>query len=282
MDSNDDPATKETHTAAAAQRLWTRKAEEWDQWIGLEGDRTRRLISDRVLWQLLGDVAGRDVLDAGCGNGYLAVQMARRGARVVAVDWSEAMVARAQARATEAETEAKADTMRAAAPEIGAPAAALSIQVRRDDCRHLATVADASMDRLVSNYVLMDTPDLDTAVTSFWRVLRPGGTATIIILHPCFEVPGGPAREPDGSITFRWPHSYFDELSFEETWGPFQTPFVAYHRPLSRYWASFRAAGFTILDIQEPAMQPGSAPPEQVQQARMWPASIAFLLGKSA
>lgn len=47
----------------------------------------------------LGDVAGRDVLDLGCGHGMAAVVLARRGARVVAVDLSAGYLSEARRRA---------------------------------------------------------------------------------------------------------------------------------------------------------------------------------------
>src|SRR4029453_2132073 len=41
---------------------------------------------------LLGDVAGQDVLDAGCGEGFLARILAGRGARVTGVDLSPRLI----------------------------------------------------------------------------------------------------------------------------------------------------------------------------------------------
>lgn len=43
--------------------------------------------------ELLGDVAGRHVLDAACGPGLYAAELARRGARVTGLDQSPRMVA---------------------------------------------------------------------------------------------------------------------------------------------------------------------------------------------
>lgn len=44
------------------------------------------------IWQALGDLAGKKVLDAGAGTGRLAVEMARRGALVTALDLSGEML----------------------------------------------------------------------------------------------------------------------------------------------------------------------------------------------
>jgi len=48
--------------------------------------------------QALGDVAGLDILDVGAGTGRHAIRLAAQGARVTAVDFSAAMLARARAK----------------------------------------------------------------------------------------------------------------------------------------------------------------------------------------
>jgi magnesium-protoporphyrin O-methyltransferase len=59
----------------------------------------RNEMRQTLLGWLPADLAGRRVLDAGCGTGALAVELARRGARVVAVDLSATLVALAGERA---------------------------------------------------------------------------------------------------------------------------------------------------------------------------------------
>jgi magnesium-protoporphyrin O-methyltransferase len=63
---------------------------------------TVRAGRDRMRATLLGwlpeDLTGRRVLDAGCGTGALAVEAARRGAHVVAIDLSPTLVGLAQER----------------------------------------------------------------------------------------------------------------------------------------------------------------------------------------
>jgi SAM-dependent methyltransferase len=53
-------------------------------------------------WALLGSVAGKRALDVGCGVGRETVELARRGATVVGVDLSPAVLERARARTAEA------------------------------------------------------------------------------------------------------------------------------------------------------------------------------------
>ena len=60
-------------------------------------DRMREL----MLAQLPNDLRGTRVLDAGCGTGAMAVELAKRGAAVVAVDISPALIEIAKARMPE-------------------------------------------------------------------------------------------------------------------------------------------------------------------------------------
>ena len=50
---------------------------------------------DTLLSWLPADLHGRRILDAGCGTGALAVELARRGADVVAVDLAATLLAQA-------------------------------------------------------------------------------------------------------------------------------------------------------------------------------------------
>lgn len=61
----------------------------------------RDRMRDLMLAQLPDDLRGCRVLDAGCGTGAAAVEMAARGAEVVAVDLSPKLVGIAQARCPE-------------------------------------------------------------------------------------------------------------------------------------------------------------------------------------
>ncbi|WP_459191722.1 class I SAM-dependent methyltransferase [Halosimplex sp. J119] len=123
---------------------------------------------EQVLWpvleSLLPALDGVRVLDAGCGDGHYAARLADRGADVLGVDASEAMVETARE--------------------------------RHGDCaafRHgdltdgLDSVADDSVDLVVCQHVLSHVPDLDAAAAAFARVLRPGGSLVCSTHHPFHE-----------------------------------------------------------------------------------------------
>jgi SAM-dependent methyltransferase len=246
-------------------RDWDEKAADWDTQVGESGDDNRRLNSDPVLWRMLGAVEGLCVLDAGCGTGYLARALARAGAKVSAVDVSPGMISIAIDKSL---------------------AQNLRIEHRVDSVSRLETVADASMDRVVLNYVLMDLPDLDGAARSIARVLRPGGAAVAVFSHPCF--PQGDWTEVNldtEEVTYRWRWPYFStQRRSDPPWRHFKEPFTWWHRPLSVYTRAFRAAGLAIDEMDEPHVDVERAhlasSPRGRFNALNRPYSIAFRLVK--
>jgi SAM-dependent methyltransferase len=76
---------------------WENMAEQWDASDGDEGSNWHRALLHPALLKVLGPLAGRRVLDVGCGNGSLA----RQGAQVTGVDASAPIIVRAQQRAVQ-------------------------------------------------------------------------------------------------------------------------------------------------------------------------------------
>ena len=97
-------------------------------------------------------VAGRDVLDIACGEGYGSALIARHAARVTGADISAAAVAHARSRY----------------------AAQPNVQFREADCAALP-FADASFDVVVSFETLEHIPAQEAFLDEVRRVLRPGG-----------------------------------------------------------------------------------------------------------
>ncbi|MGG6268702.1 class I SAM-dependent methyltransferase [Leptolyngbya sp. AN03gr2] len=240
---------------------WNQKAQDWEIQVGDLGDRNRLLNSDPVLWQFVGDVNGHTVLDAGCGTGYLSRQLCQKGAIVTGIDLSSEMLAIAQQKSK-----------------------GLSIDFHEDSCSELKTLPDEHFDLLVSNYVLMDLPDLEGAVLAFHRVLKPGGIAVLMFSHPCFDQ--GMARaNDDRSVTYHWKESYFGRQKREDPpWKHFTSSFIWFHRPLSDYWKAFKLAGFDVIDFEEPRLKSDRAHlaknEQELFKCQNLPYSVAFKLSK--
>lgn len=241
--------------------LWNRIAADWETHIGHDGDRNRQMNSDPVLWALAGDVLGLTVLDAGCGTGYLTQKLFEKGAAATGVDFSERML----------------EVARRNYPHL---------EFLLDSCTTLSTLPDAHFDLLVSNYMLMDTPDLEETVQAFYRVLKPNGNAVLIFSHPCFPQGKTVVSEADGSIIYTWPFSYFEpQQRTDPPWDRFTDPLIWFHRPLSDYWKAFVKTGFRVVDFEEPRVTPEryhlAESERKLRNARTRAYSVAFKLAKS-
>ena len=110
--------------------------------------------------ELLGDVSGRRVLDAGCGPGLYAEELLARGAEVIGFDASTAMVDLARSR-------------------VGDRA---EIRVARLDAP--IPYPDDSVDVVLCALAIHYVADRHAAFAEFHRVLRPGGAAVVSTQHP--------------------------------------------------------------------------------------------------
>jgi len=240
--------------------LWNRVADDWRRQVGDEGDANRMLNSDPVLWAFAGDVKGRTVLDAGCGTGYLSKKLHDRGACVTGIDFSQHMIEIAR---------------------VHNP----TLDFRVDSCAELCTLADASFDLVIANYVLMDTPDLHGTLHAFHRVLKTNGMAVLVFSHPCFPQERATVSQNGDEITYRWDFSYFEpKKCIDPPWAHFTAEFIWFHRPLSDYWKAFKAAGFVVVDFEEPSITAEryhlAKTARQLKDCQTCPASVAFKLQK--
>jgi SAM-dependent methyltransferase len=229
---------------------WEAIADGWTERVRTNTDWVRPIILDGPHLEILGNVRGMRILDAGCGEGRFARMLADLGALVTAVDLSERMIANA----LQAEGEAN--------PRI---------DYRRQSMCDLSDFADGSMDAAVAYLSLIDVPDYERAAQEIARVLKPGGQFVFSIVHPCFAPPES-AWEPrtpgtipirDKDKLYKKVDNYFParEIRFK-MWPTAPAETLNYHRPLSEYAHALRAAGMRITDIHEPY------PPEEVMAQR--------------
>jgi SAM-dependent methyltransferase len=119
---------------------------------------TRELISNIEVLERLLEPAGREVVDVGCGGGWLARELAARGARVTGTEISNQQLVDARARG---DADGKISYV------VG-PAEALPL-------------ADASVDAVVFMNSLHHVPEgsMSAALRQARRVLRPGGRVLV-------------------------------------------------------------------------------------------------------
>ena len=197
-----------------------------------EGDPHRIVLLNPALFQLLPDVNGKRVLDAGCGEGYLCRKLARLGARVTGVDYSREMLAIAGERTD---------------PELG-------IRYVHGNCERLGSLGLGSFDIVVSNMVLMDLEDHRAALEAIHGVLVERGVLVFSISHPCFAAPGhGWVRDGDGNKLHWKVDLYFYEGAYEQPgWRDVEEGLIWFHRTLSNWIVTLLETGFELLDVIEP------------------------------
>src|ERR1700734_3091793 len=76
---------------------WDANASFWVQIIREHRDKYRNELTDPAMLRAIGDPEGLDVLDAGCGEGYLSRILASQGATVTGIDFSANLIEAARA-----------------------------------------------------------------------------------------------------------------------------------------------------------------------------------------
>jgi ubiquinone/menaquinone biosynthesis C-methylase UbiE len=160
-----------------------------------------------------------------------------------------------------------------------------AVDFRVDSCSEIASIGDSEIDLVIANYVLMDVSDLEGLLAAFNRVLRGAGLVVAVFSHPCFPQGRATVSAEDGSIRYNWNFPYFERKRCKDpAWGHFTLDFIWFHRSLSDYWKAFRAAGFRVLDFDEPRLTEDryhlATDEKQLTNFRDRPYSVAFKLQK--
>ena len=131
-------------------------------------------LEDPFVAEALGDVAGLDALDLGCGTGRHTMRLVGAGATVTAVDFSPRMLEAARAKPG-------ADHVRFVMHDMHQP----------------LPLPAAAFDLVVSGLVLEHLVDLRAFFGEAARVLRPGGRGIFSGMHPAMFLRGVQARFHD-------------------------------------------------------------------------------------
>jgi ubiquinone/menaquinone biosynthesis C-methylase UbiE len=149
------------------RKHWEANAEAWTYLSRRGYDVTRDFLNTPAFLKLLGRVRGLQGLDLGCGEGHNTRLVARRGARMTAIDISGTFIRHAL------EEEARRP---------------LGIKFGRASAARLP-LKDRSFDFCMATMSFMDMANPGRALHEAFRVLKPGGFLQFSICHPCFLTP---------------------------------------------------------------------------------------------
>ncbi len=142
---------------------------------------------------------GESVLDLGCGQGVLARFLGSE-VKYIGVDAAKNLIQTAQQTQTKNQRFVVAD---ATQPIIN------KIQQAKDD------LGIQVFDYAVCMLALQNLQHPEAGIQNLAEQLKPGGTAYLILNHPCFRIPrqSGWETNPATKVVYRWINRY---LSFQE------------------------------------------------------------------
>ncbi len=169
-----------------------------------------------LLLDMLGEVEGKTVLDAGCGEGLLARALAGRGARVTGIDLSPRLVEMARAQDPDGR-----------------------IAYRTGDLSEPHPDLEGAFDLIGSYLVLNDVERYREFATTLATFLKPGGRLTLAF------------NNPYSSVVREHISDYFEPDAVGAYLGLWKQGIRAryYHRTLEQYLDAFLHAGLTLAKL---------------------------------
>jgi SAM-dependent methyltransferase len=232
---------------ASAEDNWARETPSWGIWD----------VPESQAGMLPADLAGKDAIELGCGTAYVSAWLARRGARVVGIDTSEAQLA--TARRLQRQHGLDFPLLHGNAEAVPYP--------------------DASFDFAISEYGACLWADPQRWVPEAARLLRPGGRLVFLVnsflMMLCMPAEDGIAatdrllRPAFGMYRVEWPGDVG----------------VEFHLSHGDWIRLLRRSGFAIEDLVELRPAVGATtryPFVTLEWARQWPCEEVWKTRKRA
>lgn len=150
--------------------------EGYDRWSAIYDEQQNALVAleERNVAHLLGEVRGLTVADIGCGTGRHAIRLASQGATVIAVDFSEGMLGKAQAKP-----------------------GAEKVRFVRHDLKNPLPLETGSCDRVMCCLVIDHVAELERLFRELGRICKKDGFLFVSVMHPAMMLHGVHAHFTD-------------------------------------------------------------------------------------
>lgn len=210
------------------KKFWDSFSCVYDDMVGDTGDLSQRMVINPIVLNFLGNLRGKVVLDAGCGNGYLSRIMAKTAKKVASVDFTEKLIELAKTRNENINN--------------------LSFEVGNLE---KLQYTKAYFDVILCNMVLINIENLEKVIKELSRILKINGLLVISITHPCFENPPytSTIKDRQGNNTARLVKNYFPIGLVVNTAENNQLHF---HYKISDYFNAFSKNNLFCEEISEP------------------------------
>ncbi|RPD42162.1 class I SAM-dependent methyltransferase [Chitinophaga barathri] len=187
-----------------------------------------------VFSAMLPPLAGKTVLDLGCGYGWHCRYAREQGAKhVTGVDISAKMIELA----TSSTSDPAIEYLRMAVEDI--------------------SFEPGSFDVVISSLTLHYIQNLGAVTGKVFQCLRPGGSFVFSVEHPIFT--SRPEQDwhygPNGE-RLHWPLDHYQSEGLRHTHFLDSDDVIKYHRTVSTYINTLTDAGFRIKKLAEPGPAP--------------------------
>ncbi|MEI7741208.1 MAG: class I SAM-dependent methyltransferase [bacterium] len=209
---------------------WHKETKSYDEHLRTEGAMHKQVVIPGV-FKLFDPKKGEAILDIACGQGQLAAEYVRRGARVSGIDAAKGLIELAKTRVRDARF------------FVG-------------DAKSLAAFKPEEFDGASCILALQNIDDINPLMKEVQRVLKHGGRAIFVINHPMFRIPRQSSWGFDETqkTQYRRVDGYMSEMRVPIIMHPGQkdsTTTMSFHRPLSSYTKAMSSAGLVIDAIEE-------------------------------
>jgi len=192
---------------------WDTYAALYDKGMGPGGDHMHTARIDPLILSFTGNPAGKNVIDLGCGNGYLYTKLPGISS-YTGIDASRMLIDQASARMGEADNARfiHADITKSLPPDL------------------------PKADIVICSMVLQYIEQIDGVAASAAELLVKGGICIIIVDHPAHLLySAAQAAAGKESAKFVNPGSYFSEGPREKKSLWDKAVLTFYHRPIASY-----------------------------------------------
>lgn len=176
------------------------------------------------------------IADLACGQGFFAREFAKSGARVLASDIAEELIAIA-----------KKNTP---------PALENKITYKVSPADKLGFIANSSVDKAVIIFAIQNIENVKEVLAEASRILKPNGKLVIAMNHPAFRIPKGSdwGWDEKTKVQYRRINQYITESKIKIQMHPGDKPSehtLSFHRPLQFYFKALQKSGFCVSRLEE-------------------------------
>lgn len=210
---------------------WDNSARWYDENMGEEGDALNSQIIRPRLLSILGNIHDKIILDAGCGSGYVSVDLAKSAKQVVGTDFSDTFIKVCKSKYSSINN--------------------LSFEIA-DVTKKLPFNAN-KFNVIISKMVLQYVSQINIFAKESFRITKKRGELIICVDHP-FHTQYYFAQQEAGKPNPKYPklNNYFSNKKQTKLslWG--KVVLTWYPKTISQYILPFIDIGWKLTDLQEP------------------------------